>query len=162
VPGLSAEELAAHFGRKYDAPVRVLPKLPITNEMRQPNTPHGTPAAGAMIAAIAAAHPKLARNTESIFIFVTEEMTVEQAGNRRFNFFLDLEGRFGILAAEALRPTNYCEPADDALLEARLRKVLTRAIGTLYFRLPRSDDPRSVLYNSVGCVDELDFQGEDF
>ena len=61
-----------------------------------------------------------------------------------------------------MNPSNFCEPEDRELLEARLRKAIARMIGTLYFRLPKSADPRSVLYTGLGCVDELDRQGEDF
>jgi len=35
-------------------------------------------------------------------------------------------------------------------------------IGVLYFHLPQSNDPRSVLYKSVGGISELDLMGEEF
>jgi hypothetical protein len=46
--------------------------------------------------------------------------------------------------------------------KARLRKMVTKNIGILYYRLPQSNDPRSVLYKNVGGVSELDNMGEEF
>ncbi len=44
----------------------------------------------------------------------------------------------------------------------RLRKMVTRDIGLLYFGLPLSTEPRSVLYNNILSVDDLDGMGQDF
>lgn len=163
VPDVNVEELAAHFGRKYGVPIRVLPQLPISAEMRDADLPAARLTAGGMLAAVARKHPKLfLENSGALVIAITENTTIEQGGSQAHRFFLDLEGRFGVVAMEELNPASSCEPENRELLEARLRKVLARAVGTLYFRLPRSDDPRSVLYSNVGCVDELDVQGEDF
>jgi predicted Zn-dependent protease len=46
--------------------------------------------------------------------------------------------------------------------DSRLRKMVTRNIGVLYYRLPLSDHCRSVLFQNVGGPQELDFMGEDF
>jgi hypothetical protein len=163
VSDVSVEELAAHFRSKYGVPIRVLPKLPLSAEMRHADFPGGRLTAGGMLASVARKYPKLfLENSEAVVIGITENMTIEQAGSEKYRFLLDLEGRFAVVAAEELDPATSCEPANRELREARLRKVLARAVGTLYFRLPRSDDPRSALYTNVGCVDELDAQGEDF
>jgi hypothetical protein len=61
-----------------------------------------------------------------------------------------------------LNPVSFGQPADQALLDTRLRKVITKNIGILYFRLPQSNDPRSVLYKSILGIDDLDRVGEDF
>lgn len=45
---------------------------------------------------------------------------------------------------------------------SRLRKMVTKNIGVLYYGLPLSDHPRSVLYRKVGGPQELDRMGEDF
>ena len=44
----------------------------------------------------------------------------------------------------------------------RLEKMVTRDIGILYFGLPLSDDPGSVLYRDIGGPDDLDNMSEDF
>jgi hypothetical protein len=40
--------------------------------------------------------------------------------------------------------------------------MVTKNIGLLYFGLPVSGDPHSVLYGNVGGIDDLDRMGEDF
>ena len=40
--------------------------------------------------------------------------------------------------------------------------MVTKSIGILYYGLRPSDDPRSVLYKSVGGISELDYMGEEF
>ena len=54
------------------------------------------------------------------------------------------------------------KPASRERQQSRLRKMITKNVGVLYFRLPLSDDPRSVLYGNVGGPQELDRMGEDF
>jgi hypothetical protein len=54
---------------------------------------------------------------------------------------------------------------DDGLLgntTQRLQKMVTKDIGILYFGLPQSDDPKSVLYKNVLGPVDLDRMSEDF
>jgi hypothetical protein len=44
----------------------------------------------------------------------------------------------------------------------RLQKMVTKDIGILYFGLPQSDDPGSVLYRNVNGPGDLDRMSEDF
>jgi hypothetical protein len=45
---------------------------------------------------------------------------------------------------------------------ARLQKMITKDIGILFFQLPESADPRSVLYNNILGPDDLDRMTEEF
>jgi hypothetical protein len=58
-------------------------------------------------------------------------------------------------------PVSFGMNPDDTLLYTRVRKVVTQLIGTLYFDLPQSDDPRSVMYSNVLSLDDLDRMGEE-
>jgi predicted Zn-dependent protease len=51
---------------------------------------------------------------------------------------------------------------DEEIQAARLRKMVTKNIGVLYYRLPLSSHCRSVMYGKVGGPQELDFMGEEF
>jgi hypothetical protein len=44
----------------------------------------------------------------------------------------------------------------------RLRKIVTKDIGILYYGLPQSQSPKSVLYSQIMGIEELDAVGEDF
>ena len=46
--------------------------------------------------------------------------------------------------------------------EIRLRKMVTKDIGILYYGLPQSSNPHSVLYNRILGIEELDAVGEQF
>ena len=53
-------------------------------------------------------------------------------------------------------PQTYGDPADRDLFEARVRKMLTKYIGLLYYGLEESPDPKSPLYSSIGGLEALD------
>jgi hypothetical protein len=53
-------------------------------------------------------------------------------------------------------------PVSQERVDARTRKMVTKNIGVLYFQLPMSDDPRSVLYRNIGGAQEFDRMSEDF
>jgi predicted Zn-dependent protease len=52
--------------------------------------------------------------------------------------------------------------ADDAKQMQRLRKIITKDLGILYYGLMPSTDPRSVLYQGILGPDDLDGVSEDF
>ena len=53
-------------------------------------------------------------------------------------------------------------PASPERQQSRLRKMTTKNIGVLHYRLPLSTHCRSVMYGDIGGPHELDFMGEDF
>ncbi len=52
--------------------------------------------------------------------------------------------------------------ADEARIMARLRKMVGKNIGIMYFGLEMSGDPASMLYGSIGGPQELDAMSEGF
>jgi predicted Zn-dependent protease len=52
--------------------------------------------------------------------------------------------------------------ASDQRRMERLEKMITKNIGILFYGLPPSSDPRSVLYNNVLGPDDLDRMTEEF
>jgi hypothetical protein len=52
--------------------------------------------------------------------------------------------------------------ASEARQASRLRKMIAKNVGVLYFGLPLSSDPRSVLFAHVGGPQELDVMSEVF
>ncbi len=53
-------------------------------------------------------------------------------------------------------------PADEARVMARLRKMVGKNIGIMYFGLEMSTDPLSMLYANIGGPQELDAMSERF
>lgn len=52
-------------------------------------------------------------------------------------------------------------PIDQEWQETRLRKMVTKDIGVLYYDLPLSSHCRSPVFGRIGGPQELDFMGED-
>ncbi len=95
-------------------------------------------------------------------IGITEEDIYIRKSSWQFAFSYRAENRFAVVSSARMNPVNFDQPNDQALLHTRLRKMITKNIGILYFGLPQNNDPRSVLYRSILGVDELDRVGEDF
>jgi hypothetical protein len=53
------------------------------------------------------------------------------------------------------------EPANDELLERRLRKIVLKNIGILHYCLPTNYNPNSVLYDEVYSVEDIYNMGEN-
>jgi len=64
------------------------------------------------------------------------------------------------LMAESL--ADIAQPMTRDIPAMRLRKIVTKDIGILYYGLPQSNDLHSVLYNQIMGIEELDAVGEDF
>ena len=61
-----------------------------------------------------------------------------------------------------MNPANFGEPANAELLHSRVRKMIMKNIGLLYYQLAQSDNPKSVLYSNILGLEELDNVSEDF
>ena len=67
-----------------------------------------------------------------------------------------------MVTSARLDPVNLGEPANDELLERRLRKIVLKNIGILYYWWPTNSNPNSVLYDEVNSVEDIDNMGENF
>jgi hypothetical protein len=54
------------------------------------------------------------------------------------------------------------EPGFEAAATERLRKMVTKDIGMLYYGMPLNGNPKSVLYGRILGIQELDQVSEDF
>jgi len=70
--------------------------------------------------------------------------------------------RTAVVSTARLSLTVVGQTSDRELLATRLRKIVTKDLGILYFGLPKSENPKSVLYNQIMGLEELDAVGEDF
>jgi predicted Zn-dependent protease len=107
--------------------------------------------------------PEPARNPDGLLIgFTTEDMyPVSQGWRFAFGWRLS-SARAAVVSTARLSLPAVSQTSDQDLLAARLRKIVTKDIGILYFGLPQSENPKSVLYNQIMGIEELDAVGEDF
>jgi tetratricopeptide (TPR) repeat protein len=107
-------------------------------------------------------YSKLAADPNAIVIGLTDEDMYVAKEKWQYAFAYPKEGRFAVVSSARMNPINLGAEADEALFEARLRKMVLKEIGVLYYRYPVNHNPQSVMYDSIERVDDLDKMGEDF
>ena len=70
--------------------------------------------------------------------------------------------RFAVVSSARMDPTNLGGAANDLVTETRMRKMLLKNIGILYYHMPVNHDPKSLLYEDVEEVKDIDKMAEDF
>lgn len=106
--------------------------------------------------------PKLVADPNAILIGLTDEDMYIRNKNWQFAFSYRTQGRFAVVSNARMNPVNLGYSADNELLDRRLRKMVLKNIGLLYYQLPANHNPKSVLYNDVLSLEDLDRMGEDF
>jgi predicted Zn-dependent protease len=154
--------LVSYYEQRLGLRVETLPAVPLDastfNLMRQQND------ADMLIALLQRGYPALANNRRAILIGITEADIYIPNVDWRFALGLRLEGRFAVVSSARMDLNHFDAgaPVDTGILHIRLKKMLSREIGFMYYRLPFSPDPGSVVRSSLMGVDELDEMGEDF
>ena len=141
-PREDAEALVAHYNEKFGMAIGILPSLALPRDAydtarRQVIAEQGTDPASVVIA------------------LVERDMYIADS-TWNYAYGLRVNGHLAVVSTAHL---------DDGLLgnkTQRLQKMVTKDIGILYFGLPQSDDPKSVLYKNVLGPFDLDGMSEDF
>ncbi|HYV10237.1 MAG TPA: tetratricopeptide repeat protein [Pyrinomonadaceae bacterium] len=107
-------------------------------------------------------YPDLVSDPNAIVIGLTDEDLFIRTENDQYAFCYRMLERFAVVSSARMNPANLGGSANDLLTEARMRKMLLKNIGILYYRLPVNHDPTSVLYEDVDEVADLDKMREDF
>jgi predicted Zn-dependent protease len=108
-----------------------------------------------------ASFPELANDPKAILIGVTSQDMYLVSKNWRFAFgWRDANKRTAVVSTARMHLRHWGNLFPNS--EVRLRKMVTKDIGILYYGLPQSDNPRSVLYNGILGIQELDSVSEEF
>ena len=160
-PKAQMEALAAYYRQKFEMAVEIMPAIQIPTSavdyMRQQLI------AEKLIEGMRDSLPQSARGSNAVLIGFTNLDIYLLSENWAFAFGLR-DGNAGVAVVSTARMDLHYpgEPVDDARPEVRLRKVVTKDIGILCFNLPQSSNPRSVLYDSILGIQELDAVSDDF
>ena len=152
-PREEAEALAAHYDEKFGMAIGILPSLALPRKAY--DTDRRQVIAERVLDAVAATYRQAADPGSVVIALVDRDMYIA-ASTWRFAYGLRAKGHLAVVSTARL---------DDGLLgdkTQRLQKMVTKDIGILYFGLPQSDDPRSVLYKDVLGPADLDRMSEDF
>jgi predicted Zn-dependent protease len=159
-PAGNVEDLVSYYRDKYGLTIETLPSVPLPPAATNPEREQ-------LIAEVAVenmrqANPKLSNDPQAILIgLTTQDMYISQY-DWRFSFSWREQQKFAVVSAGRMNLPLSRRPVSEDQIQMRLRKMVTKNIGVLYYRLPQSDNPKSVLYRNVGGIQELDYMGEEF
>jgi predicted Zn-dependent protease len=113
-----------------------------------------------LIEALGLAYPRAASDQGSVIIgFLTDDVYTRDRPD--WNWAFGVRGDTGYAVLSTARMGSLDEPIPP-IIKSRLRKMVLRDIGALYYGLSLNYDPLSVLYADVLSVDDLDRMGEEF
>ncbi len=153
-------ELALNYKRKSGISIVSLPVLP--TESATFDARRNQFIAEELVDLIKRRYPKLARDPNAIVIGLTEKDIYIREETWQFAFSYRVDGRFAVVSSARMNPVNFGQPANAELLDSRVRKMILKNIGLLYFHMPLSNNPKSVLYSNILGLEELDNTSEDF
>ena len=152
-PREDAEALVAHYNEKFGMAIGILPALALPREAY--DSSRRQVVAERVLDAVAATYGQAADPASVVIALVDHDMYIADS-TWKFAYGLRVKGHLAVVSTARL---------DDGLLgnkTQRLQKMVTKDIGILYFGLPQSDDPKSVLYKNVLGPLDLDRMSEDF
>lgn len=159
VTRVSPEELAQHFRKKFGLQITVLPGLDLEpgtfNARRKQYTSEQ------VLAQLKRAHPGIWKDEASVLIGLTDADIYIEKYDWRFTYAYR-EDPFGVVSTAWMDPPRYGDPPDPELCRVRFRKMMTKYIGILYYRLPQSHNPKSVLFGRILGEQDLDVMTEEF
>jgi predicted Zn-dependent protease len=155
----AAESLATHYRTEYQIPVEVRDPMPVPAsaydvKREQLNS-------SVLLASLASNYPPGFSRT--VVIGLTERDMYSPELPWRYTFSMREGDRFGIVSTA--RMDYGClglVQAGSEQQHARLRKMVGKDLGVLYFRLDQSNNPGSMMYSDIGGAQELDRMTEEF
>ncbi len=154
-PGL-IEHLVEHYQSQYGLDVSVM-------------TPQGVPADMAdplrqqidvieLLDYMFVTFPEAHLDPEAVIIGVTPLDLYDKRSHFRYLFGIknDFSNPKAVVSSMRMSPEFYGEPANDELFFSRMRKLVSKYLGLLYYGLPPSDDPASPMFDSILGPDDLD------
>lgn len=154
-PREDADALVAHYLEKFDLTIEVLPSIPV---------PEGAMDAGRdqLIAErlldAMSANEVVATDPDAVVIGLTDIDMYIAAKTWGYAYGLRSGGTRAVVSS-ARMDAGF---ATEERRHQRLRKMVTKNLGILYYGLAVSEDPRSVLYRDILGPQDLDYASEDF
>ena len=157
----SLDSLAAYLEQRYQLRLVKLAGLPldesvVDNHRRQL-------VAEALIALMRRAYPREAEDGSAVLVGITaHDLYIAGHAKWRWAFSYRTDERFAVVSTARMDDAAWGGAPDPQRLEVRLRKMVTKNLGMLYFGLDQSSDRRSVMFGPILGLGDLDSIGEDF
>jgi predicted Zn-dependent protease len=160
-PTEQLEPLVRYYREKYNLEITVVSSIPVDpftrDELRKQLM------AEKLVASVRDDVLEHAHDPNAILIGFTSEDIYPTSQNWQFAFGWRIANtRTAVVSTARLSLHYFGQPLRFNLPDTRLRKVVTKDIGILYYGLPPSHNPESVLYDQILGIQELDQIGEEF
>lgn len=170
-PATQYAVVTAHYAGAWHLPVRRLPPLPLDDSLW--DRTRNQLVAERVIAKMQREYAGPAADPGAVLIGLTAQDMYREQSSWRYAFSHRDGGRYAVVSSARMHPQSLplhpphgslfaWDLKDDELALCRLKKMVGKNIGVLYYRLPMNDDPTSLLYNSIGGPDDLDRIAEHF
>lgn len=141
---IPVESLAGYYREKFKIDVTVLAQVEIKSSDCVPS--RGQCVAEELMMDMRQAYPKVSRNPDSVMIALTNEDIFPRELGWKFAYGLH-SYRFAIVSTRRMDPAFWGDRPSEALQLASTRQMLTKYVSYMYFHVPESFDPTSVMYS---------------
>lgn len=153
-------DLISYYREKYGLQLRALAPVSLPAWTRDESRQQLI--AEELAEAMKRAYPQLANDPDAVMIGITDEDMYISEMDWSCAFSWRQEERFAVVSTARMDPAFDKAPADPTIAATRARKMITKDIGLLYYRLQPSRDYSSALYDYIGGVEDLDDMGEEY
>lgn len=151
---ISVQSLANYYRNKFDIQITILPPVPVNRSSCVPG--RNQCIAEEMLLDVQRHYPKVAADPDSVMIMLTDEDVFPRAYGWKFTYSLHIGNRLGMVSTRRMDPAFWGDPADEEKKLASTKQMLTKYIALLYFHVPISYDPTSVMYQPLSPDDGRD------
>lgn len=158
-------DLAEYYHNRFKIEITVLPEVKL--ESSSCIAARNQCVAEEMMRSMKRAYPKVARDPDSVMIALTDEDIFPRSLGWRFTYSFHAGYLSGIVSTRRMDPAFWGDAPDDAVRLANTKQMLTKYIGFMYFRVPYSHDPTSIMHHPLtpnGGPDDIyesDLHSED-
>jgi len=156
----SLDDLPAYYKTLLGLDVFLLPSIPLVRDAYDQQRRQY--AAEPLIGSIRERLPEVARGPDATVVAVLDDDLFAHALSARYLLAFRGDGHVAVVALKRLAPPIWQFWSRDRVLNARMRKMITKNIGIVAYGLPLSDDPTSVLYGGIDMPQDLDLMRERF
>jgi predicted Zn-dependent protease len=150
--------LVEFYRQKYKLGIAVLNSIPVDPVTRDASRQQLM--AENLVASVRSGVPEHSSDPGAILIGFTSEDIYPASMNWQFAFgWRESDAHSAVVSTARLNLVNQGQPADSNVSSVRLRKIVTKDLGILYYGLPQSQNAKSVLYNQIMGIEELDQVG---
>ena len=157
---LNLQELISYYNHALGLKIELLSPIPLEQSVRDEQRMQLI--AEEVINLMRRRLPKLANDPSAILLGITEEDMYIRGYDWDFAVNWRRQSRFGVVSAYRLRPGLSGIFDNQGLLATRVRKLVSKNIGILVYRLPLNDDPTSLLYSGGLSARHFDKMIESF